>query len=202
MLTYHFLNYKITVDPIYAFQLLNHMWATEPVGTLSICITVTGILLTVGLKLFDIAWEVFKERSRSGKLRIELSAAQNMHGQAALLVVVSNIGKEPVVVRDIGYARCRFLLGREFTPINAPDSQLPHALNARDLVQVTVPDELDELLKIAERFQVKDSLGKIWDAPESEIRKVKRQLRMLESTQARAEILSQLQSDPSLPSQN
>jgi hypothetical protein len=202
MFAFHFLNYKITVDPIYAFQLLNHMWATEPVGTLSICITVTGILLTLSFKLFDIVWDIFKERSRSGRLRIELSAAQNMHGQAALLVVVSNVGKEPVVVRDIGYARHRLLLGREFIPIHTPDAKFPHALNARDLVQVTVPDELDELVKIAERFQVKDSLGKIWDTPDSEIRKVKRQLRMLESAQVRAEIISQLQSDPSMPSQN
>lgn len=202
MLAYQLLNYKISVDPVYALQLLNHMWATEPVGTLSICITFTGIVLTLSLKMLDILWDIFKERSRSGKLRIELSAAQNLHGQSALVVVVSNAGKEPLVVRDIGYAKRRLLFGNEFIPITPPDAQLPHALNARDLVQVTVPDELDELFKMADRFQVKDSLGKLWDAPDSEIRKAKRQLKLLESNQAQTQFINHLKSDQSISTSN
>lgn len=202
MLSFQFFTYKISVDPIYGFELLNHMWATEPVGTLSICITVIGTLLTLGLKFLDIAVDLLKERSRTGKLRIELSAAQNVHGQAALMVIVSNVGKEPVVVRDIGYTKRRFLLGKEFIPVTPPDSQLPHALNARDLVQVAIPDEIEELFKIVEKCQVKDTLGKIWQAPDNEIRKAKRQLKALQSNQTQTEIIQRLQADPRISTQN
>lgn len=178
MLAFHFLHYKITMDPIYAFQFLNHAWATEPVGTLSIFITFTGIVLTLGFKILDIFWEMYKERARAGKVRIELSGAQNVHGQTALVVVISNVGKEPLVVRDIGYAKMR-LWGTEFIPVTQPEMHLPRALNARDLVQVTIPDNLDVLCKLTGKFQIKDSVGKIWDAPDNEIRKAKRQLKAL-----------------------
>lgn len=203
MLAFHFLNYQVTIDPIYAFQLLNHMWATEPVGTMSICITFTGIVLTIGFKLFDIVWDAWKERSRSGKLRIELSAAQNMQGQAALVVVISNVGKEPVVIRDIGYAKRRFLLGQEFIPATPADAPLPHALNARDLIQITIPDDLDELFRLTHHFQVKDSMGKLWDASDSETRKGLRQLKQLESSQALGQAtMSQLKSGQPISTQN
>src|SRR5262249_48855935 len=140
------------------------------------------------------------ERARSGKLRIELSAAQNMQGQAALVAVISNVGKEPVVLRDIGYAKRR-LLGQEFIPVTPPDAQLPFALNARDLIQITVPDDLDELYPLANHFQVKDSMGKLWDASDTETRKAQRQLRTLETAQLRGQMGSRESSDQAI-SQN
>ncbi|HEY9744753.1 MAG TPA: hypothetical protein V6C99_00890 [Oculatellaceae cyanobacterium] len=183
MLTFYFLNHKFIFDPIYAFQLLAHMWATEPVGTLSVFITLTSIIITLGFKLFDIGWniykDVYKEKKRAGKLRIELSAAQNAEGRLAAVAIISNTGWEPMVIRDVGYTERR-LFGHEFICLTPPDARLPHTLNARDLIQVTVPfDNRKALEHLLANFQVKDSLGKLWHAPKSEANKAKRQLKRL-----------------------
>src|SRR5690349_15246275 len=113
MFAFQFLNYNITVDPVYAVELLNNMWATEPVGTTSIILTGIGLVLTLAFKLLDFWWELYKERARQGRLKVELMAEQTRSGQLALGAIISNIGKEPIVVRDIGYAKPR-LLGTEF----------------------------------------------------------------------------------------
>jgi hypothetical protein len=176
MLAFHLFHYKFIFDPVYAIEFLNHLWATEPVGTTSICVTLTGILLTLSFKLFDFGWELYKERARQGKLKIELAAAPGAQDAAVLSVVVSNIGREPMVIREIGYAQPR-LLGTAFVAVSPIDSPLPHALNARDLVQLQVGASEMDLSKLATQFRVKDSLGKFWEAPDSEIRKAKRQLR-------------------------
>ena len=60
MLAFHLLTYKITVDPIYGLQVLNHMWATEPVGTTSILLTCLGLIITLSFKLMDFLWDVYK----------------------------------------------------------------------------------------------------------------------------------------------
>jgi hypothetical protein len=209
MLAFHFMHYNITVDPVYAVDVLNHMWATEPVGTMSILLTGFGLVITLMFKLLDFWWELYKERARQGRLKIELGAEQNRHGQLALCAIISNVGKEPIVVRDIGYAKPR-LLGTEFIRMVPLDTPLPHALNARDLVRILVSEDETELAALVDSFRVKDSLGKIWEAPDSEIRKARRQLKALKATlnklspvaARQAAQLEQLRNVPPLSTQN
>jgi len=67
MLAFKFLQHHYLFDPIYAMDVLNHMWATEPVGTTSIILTSLGLTFTLLFKLMDFAWELYKERARQGK---------------------------------------------------------------------------------------------------------------------------------------
>lgn len=184
MFAFHFLHYKLTFDPIFAVEILNQMWDSEPVGTTSIVLTSAGLLLTLAFKLLDFGWDWYKERARQGKLKIELAAEQTGHGELALCAIVSNIGKEPIVVRDIGYAKPR-LFGTEFIRATLADNPLPHSLNARDLLRIFITEEDADLNALADSFRVKDSMGKIWEAPEAEIRKGRRQLKTLRATLAR-----------------
>jgi hypothetical protein len=190
MLAFHLFHYKFVFDPVYAIEFLNHLWATEPVGTTSICVTLAGILLTLSFKLFDFGWELYKERARQGKLKIELAAVPGAQGTAVLSVVVSNVGREPMVIREIGYAQPR-LIGTAFVPVSPMDSPLPYALNARDLVQLRVDASETDLSRLVAQFRVKDSLGKLWEAPDSEIRRAKRQLRHVKPQRANKHHTSQ-----------
>lgn len=192
MLAFHLLNYKITMDPIYGLQVLNHMWATEPVGTTSILLTSLGLIITLSFKLMDFFWDVYKERSRQGRLKVELFAEPTHNGDLSLCTVISNIGKEPIVVRDIGYAKPR-LIGTEFIRVQSQDSPLPHALNARELIRIHITEDDADLGQLTQQFRVKDSLGKVWEVPDGEIRKVRRQLKVLKAT------LSQIQGKPQQP---
>jgi hypothetical protein len=210
MLAFSFLQHRYLFDPIYAVDVLNHMWATEPVGTTSIILTGLGLSFTLLFKLMDFAWDFYKERARQGKLKIELVAEQVMNGQLALSAIISNIGKEPVVVRDIGMARPR-LLGTEFARVCPQDNPLPHSLNAREIVRIEVREDEADLNALCGSFRVKDSLGKIWEAPDSEIRKARRQIKVLRATLAHLSRdaiipvrvnLEQLQSAPPLTTQN
>ncbi|HEY9685859.1 MAG TPA: hypothetical protein V6C52_02660 [Coleofasciculaceae cyanobacterium] len=198
MLAFHLFHYKLVFDPDYAIEFLNHLWVTEPVGTTSICVTLAGILLTLSFKLFDFGWELYKERARQGKLKIELSAGHASQGAAALSVVISNTGREPIVIREIGYAQSR-LFGTEFVPVTLLDSPLPHALNARDLVQLRVDASEMDLSQLAAHFRVKDSLGKIWEAPDSETRKARRQVRALTEQRTSKQRANQSQAHQSSP---
>lgn len=184
MFAFHFLHYKLTFDPVYAVEILNQMWDSEPVGTTSIVLTSTGLLLTLAFKLLDFGWDLYKERARQGKLKVELVAEQTEQGELALCAIVSNVGKEPIVVRDVGYAKPR-LFGTEFIRATLADNPLPHALNARDLVRIFITEEDADLSTLVDSFRIKDSMGKLWDAPESEIRKGRRQLKTLRATLAR-----------------
>lgn len=170
MLVFHLAHYKIIMDPAYAVEFLNEIWAKEPVGALSVCIALTGIVITLGLKILDYLWDIQKEQARQGRLKIELMPAAP--GKTGLTAVICNTGREPIVLRDIGYARPR-LLGREFVPVELPNDPLPHALNARDLIRITLPADAT-LPLLADSFQVRDSLGKIWDAPDAELRKARK----------------------------
>lgn len=174
MLTFYFQHYKISMDPAYAVEFLNEAWAQEPVGTLSICIALTGLILTLTLKLFDLWWDLQKERARQGKLKIELNIIRKPGGEPRLAVTLSNTGREPIVVRSLGYARPR-LFGAEFIPVELEQSPLPHALNARDLKEIPISAEETDIELLLSRFRVKDSLGKLWEAPDGEVRKVRRQ---------------------------
>lgn len=184
MLAFHLLNYRILVDPVYGFQVLNHMWATEPVGTTSILLTCIGLILTLAFKLMDFFWDVYKEKSRQGRLKIELLAEPTSDGNLSLCTVISNIGREPIVVRDIGYAKPR-LIGTEFIRVQAQESPLPHALNARELVRIHITEDDTDLAGLATQFRVKDSLGKVWEVSDSEVRKARRQLKVLKATLAK-----------------
>lgn len=208
-MAFPFMHYNITVDPVYAVDVLNHMWATEPVGTTSIILTVIGLALTLTFKFLDFCWDWYKEHARQGKLKIELSAEQTPQGELALCAIVSNIGKEPIVVRDVGYAKRR-LIGTEFIRMLPPETPLPHALNARDLVRILVTETSLDLETIADQFRIKDSMGKVWDAPDGEIRKAKRQLRVLRATlvhlskqaKPQRELLEKLQAGSPISTQN
>lgn len=191
MLAFHLLNHHILVDPAYGLDVLNHMWATEPVGTTSILLTSIGLLLTLFFKLLDFLWAVYIEQSRQGRLKIELLAEATSDGALSLCAVISNIGREPIVVRDIGYAKPR-LIGTEFMPLKAKGSPLPHALNARELLRVYITEDDADLSQLAGQFRVKDSLGKIWELPDGEIRKARRQLKALKA------ILTQITAQPLL----
>ena len=210
MLAFKFMQHHYLFDPVYAVDVLNHMWATEPVGTTSIILTSLGLGFTLLFKLMDFTWELHKERSRQGKLKIELVAEQLSNGNLALEAIISNTGKEPVVVRDIGHALPR-LLGVEFVSIAPRDNPLPHALNARELVRIEVQEDEADLNLLCNSYRVKDSLGKVWEAPDTEIRKARRQLKVLRATLAHLRKddmrpvrlnLEQLQSAPPLSTQN
>lgn len=210
MLSFKILQHNYLFDPVYAVDVLNHMWATEPVGTTSIILTSLGLTFTLLFKLMDFAWELYKERARQGKLKVELVAEQTISGQLALGAIISNTGKEPIVVRDIGHARPR-LLGVEFVRVAPRENPLPHALNARELVRVEVREDETDLDALCGTFRVKDSLGKVWEAPDVEIRKARRQLKVLRATLAHLNKentrptrlnLEQLQSAPPLTTQN
>jgi hypothetical protein len=193
MLAFKFMQHHYLFDPVYAVDVLNHMWATEPVGTTSIILTSLGLTFTLLFKLMDFAWDIYKERARQGKLKIELVAEQVMSGQLAVGAIISNTGKEPIVVRDIGHARPR-LLGVEFVRVSPKDNPLPHSLNARELVRIEVREDETDLNTLCATFRVKDSLGKVWEAPDTEIRKVRRQLKVLRATLAHLSRESTLQS--------
>ncbi len=180
MLVYHLFGYKFMIDPAYGIEFLNDIWAREPVGALSICITLTGLLITLAFKLFDFWWDVQKERARQGKLKLELSAANNTHGLPVLQAIISNIGREPVVIREVGYAKPR-LFGKDFVPVTPVNTPLPHALNAHELMQLTIDADTVDLQLLTTGFQVKDSLGNLWEAPERETRRAKRQLNVLQA---------------------
>ena len=210
MLAFNFMHHHYLFDPVYAVDVLNHMWATEPVGTTSIILTSLGLSFTLLFKLMDFAWDIYKERARQGKLKIELVAEQVSNGQLALGAIISNTGKEPIVVRDIGHARPR-LLGVEFVRVLPKDNPLPHSLNARELVRIEVREDETDLSVLCSTFRVKDSLGKVWEAPEVEIRKARRQLKVLRATLAHLSKetamparmnLEQLQSASPLSTQN
>lgn len=211
MLAFHLLNHRILFDPVYGLDVLNHMWATEPVGTTSILLTTIGLLLTLSLKLMDFFWDIYKERARQGRLKVELLAEPTSDGALSLCTVISNIGREPIVVRDIGYAKPR-LIGTEFIRLQAQDSPLPHALNARELVRIHITEDDADLSQLAGQFRVKDSLGKIWEVPDGEIRKARRQLKVLRATlaqiqdkpmlNARHALLEHLQSSAPISTQN
>lgn len=191
MLAFHLLNYRILVDPAYGLDVLNHMWATEPVGTTSILLTGLGLLLTLAFKLLDFLWALYKEQSKPGRLKIELLPEPTSDGALSLCAVISNIGREPIVVRDIGYAKPR-LIGNEFIPLKATGSPLPHALNARELLHIYITEDDADLNQLAGQFRVKDSLGKIWEVSEGEMRKARRQLKALKG------ILTQIADQPLL----
>jgi|GEM_PF-3057566 len=209
MLAFKFLQHHYLFDPIYAMDVLNHMWATEPVGTTSIILTSLGLTFTLLFKLLDFGWELYKERSRQGKLKIELMAEQVLSGHIALNAIISNTGKEPIVVRDIGHARPR-LLGVEFVRVAPVESPLPHALNARELIRIEIRENEADLNVLSGTFRVKDSMGKVWEAPDTEIRKARRQLKVLRATLAHlsnegntpVRMLERLQSSPPLSTQN
>ena len=209
MLAFKFLQHHYLFDPIYAMDVLNHMWATEPVGTTSIILTSLGLTFTLLFKLMDFAWELYKERARQGKLKVELVAEQALSGHIALTAVISNTGKEPIVVRDIGHARPR-LLGVEFVRVASAENPLPHALNARELIRIEIRENEADLDVLSGTFRVKDSMGKVWEAPDAEIRKARRQLKVLRATLAHlsheastpVRMLERLQASPPLSTQN
>jgi len=171
MLTYHLFNYKITVSPVYAVRLLNHMWATEPVGSLSICIMLAGILLTVGLKLLDIMMEAQREKARAGCLRMELIL--NRGGDCEM--VLANVGKEPLVIRQVGTLESRFWQ-KAFQPI--PNTALPQTLNAYGLVHLNLGDiaGMPDFSTMLDKLTVQDSLGRLWPLPRAERRRARARL--------------------------
>lgn len=175
-MSYVFLGYEF--DPYYAADFLEHLWQTEPVGTFSILLSLTAILLTFCYKLLDIWWDLRKEKSRQGRLRIELFT-EIREGRPGLRAVVSNVGKEPMVVRDFGYFR-KGLLRIEFEPMR-PDAlnPMPRTLNARELAEFYFPATHPRLAEIKHGFCVRDSMGKIWQAPACEVKRARRQLRHL-----------------------
>lgn len=212
MLAFHLLNHRILVDPIYGLDVLNHMWATEPVGTTSILLTSIGLLITLSFKLLDFLWDIYKERARQGRLKVELTVESGPEGQPALCAIVSNVGREPVVVRDIGYSKPR-LIGSEFIRLQTDASPLPHALNARELIRIHgITENEADLNQVLGHFRVKDSLGKLWEVPDPEIRQARRALKSLKNKPnlagtdpkplPRAEILAQLEASAPISTQN
>jgi hypothetical protein len=212
VLAFHLLNHRILVDPVYGLEVLNHMWATEPVGTTSILLTSIGLLLTLAFKFLDFLWDIYKERARQGKLKVELTVESGPDGEPALCAIVSNVGQEPVVVRDIGYNKPR-LIGSEFIRLQTQASPLPHALNARELIRVPgITENEADLSQVLGHFRVKDSLGKLWEVPDPEIRKARRALKNLRGKSLstakgpqplpRTEILAQLEASGPISTQN
>lgn len=212
VLAFHLLNHRILVDPVYGLEVLNHMWATEPVGTTSILLTSIGLLITLTFKLLDFMWDIYKERARQGRLKVELTIESGPDGEPALCAIVSNIGREPVVVRDIGYSKPR-LIGSEFVRLQTQASPLPHALNARELIRIhNITENEADLNQLLGRFRVKDSLGKLWEVPDLEIRKARRALKNLRGRShsaekgpkplPRTEILAQLEASAPISTQN
>lgn len=209
MLAFHVLHYNIVMNPVYAVEILNDLWAKEPAGMLSICITTVGLLLTLTFKLLDFWWDLYKERSRQGKLRIELEADVDLQGHLVLWTTISNTGQEPIVLRDLGYVRSHWL-GKEFISVTPIESPLPRALNARDLVRIPITDEVADLMALAENFRIKDSMGKLWEVVEGDIRRVRRQLKVLKTTRGRQahvtanrhSLLEALETSPPISTQN
>ena len=165
-------------DPYVAVDFMQHMWDTEPVGTLGILISSTGVVLTLVYKLCDILWDIRKENSRQGKLRIELYS-EVLNGNPGIKAVLSNTGKEPIVVRDLGYFSKGVLKGR-FTRLNSDsDNPLPRVVNSRELVMFHFDQQHPQLNAIQTGFAVRDSMGKVWEAPKGELKAAHKQLRRL-----------------------
>jgi hypothetical protein len=210
VLAFHFLHYKIMMDPAYGLEVLNDLWAKEPAGMLSICLTLVGLLLTLTFKVLDIFWDMHKEHSRQGKLRIELETDVDLQGMAVLWAIISNAGKEPLVLRDIGYAKSRLFGKKGFVPVTPVETPLPRALNARDMIRIPVTDDVADLSLLAESFRVKDSMGKIWEASDSETRRARRRLKGLRTARGRQtqvaanrqSLLEKLETSPPLTTQN
>lgn len=184
--SFQLLNHHIMVDPVYGMEVLNHMWATEPVGTTSILLTSAGLLITLSFKLLDFGWEIYKEKARQGRLKVELQVKPSAKaGQDALEIILSNTGREPVVIREVGYLKPRWLFGKHFIPFHGNHSKLPHGLNALEILPIQLAfSEMTEteLALLLNKFRVKDSLGKLWEPADSELRKVRRQLQRLSTS--------------------
>lgn len=179
MLDYTFMGYEL--DPYYAADYLAQLWQSEPVGMVSILVSFTGLVLTLSYKLIDLWWDTRKEKARQGKLRIELVPLEN-----GCKAVIANIGKEPVVLREVGFLKRGFFWGN-WTHKPTEAGTLPKTLNARELVEI--PLQLGALqTDTTWRFAVRDSLGKVWETPNGEMRRMRRALKpflQVESSVAR-----------------
>lgn len=169
-----FLGYKL--DPYYAADFLEHMWQTEPIGTFSIMLSLTGIMLTLCYKLVDILWDIRKDQARQGRFKIEI-LSEISQGRPGMKAVVANVGREPLVIRDIGYLR-RNLLRSEFVRLSDV-GPLPCLVNGREIAEFHLAAGHPDVEAIRSGLCVRDSMGKIWLAPVRDIKRVRKQLHHL-----------------------
>lgn len=177
MLSFRVFNYTYIIDPSVVPEILNEMWAKEPVGSMGIAIALGSLLLTLAFKLLDYWWEAQRERARQGRLRLELTLeTRTEYTDPVLMAHLSNAGKEPIVIRDVGMLQTHWWR-REFESLMLPSGTLPHALNTYDLYQIVIPLEAVDPERLRHGFYAKDSLGRLWHTQDGDIRRVLKQLR-------------------------
>lgn len=188
MIYYEILGYEF--HPAWVPVIVEQLWDSQPLGVVSIVLTVLGIVLTLGYKVLDIFWDIYKEKSRQGRLMIELAPEINERdpknikpdelGELALKATLSNTGKESLVIREVGYWENR-LIGGGFVAVRVPDISLPKVLQGKELVELRFFQH-DFWTRQNRRFCVKDSTGHLWEAHGWQMRQVRRQLKDLKKS--------------------
>ncbi len=170
---YYFLDYE--VDPMFAVEYIEHMLNTEPIGTFSILLTSIGLFLTFSYKMLDIAWDIYKDKQRQGRLSIEVSPEINESENLGIQILVSNTGKEPIVLRELGYLS-RKVFGPKFIPLKTVRDKLPKTLHGREIIELSLDVTPTLLADPTPNWFIKDSTGKLWPVPKRQVVRTKKQI--------------------------
>jgi hypothetical protein len=132
-------------------------------------------------KVSDSWKEARKESLQRAVLHIEaypIKATENT--PSALQVVLTNVGREPVVIRDVGYQQRPLALRllHNLSPIriptykpfdrshvygDLPEVRWPVVIHPKEFFEFQIQGEsLKKLKKAHHRFTVRDSLGNLW----------------------------------------
>ncbi|MEB3287823.1 MAG: hypothetical protein VKJ04_10005 [Vampirovibrionales bacterium] len=164
----------------------------EPLAMTAVGIAFLNILLTIIFKVSDYFKEALRERMQRGRLHIEAYAFKNQKtiesdgSEIPLQVVLTNTGRETIVIRDIGYQK-RSLLKRvihhvspfSIQPVYLPFDRTqcktdllngqdqsfhwPIAIQPREFFEFKIQGALLEQLKKRHHpFTVRDSLNTLW----------------------------------------
>ena len=153
----------------------------EPLALTAVLIAFFNIIFTIMFKLSDSWKESRKESLQRAVLHIEaypIKATDNT--PSALQVVLTNVGREPLVIRDVGYQQRPLALRllHNLSPIriptykpfdrsqvydDLPEVRWPVVIHPKEFFEFQIQGEsLKKLKKAHQRFTVRDSLGNLW----------------------------------------
>lgn len=153
----------------------------EPLALTAVAIAFLNIVFTIFFKLSDSWKEARKEAQQRAVLHIEahpIQAAKNTPG--SLQIILTNVGREPLVIRDVGYQQRPLTLRllHNLSPIriptykpfdrsrlseDLPDTRWPIVIHPREFFEFQIQgDLLKQLKKTHHRLTVRDSLANLW----------------------------------------
>lgn len=138
----------------------------EPLAITAVTFSMLSVVLTVFFKLWDYWRDTKKDHAQQGKLLIELYPE---YTNRVLHIVITNTGREPLVIRDIGFPDRGTTLSRvvnlqpRWVSLKHEQLSLPIRLNGKEFQEIQLTgDYLNAFLSSRQPFCVKDSLGQIW----------------------------------------